>query len=185
MKHILTLAGLAFCAVSGAQSYSSFHPINGINGIVVTQSNSNPLQFTVSMDSIAGNDYLTVGGTNYQISNIFGFYALNSAGFTSATGSNQNSWSFTAPGNGTVAGWKGNPAQSAILPGGSLTFDFSSLSPNMPQLGLHVTFANATPNGWGGGSTFFVNVPQSVPEPSSLAFLAGLPLTVLLKRRKK
>lgn len=185
MKHILVFASLSFGAIAGAQSYSSFHPINGLSGISVVQNISNPLQYTVSMSSNAANDFVTVGGTNYQISNIFGFYAINSAGFSSASGTTQNTWTFSAPGSGTAAGWKGNPAHSAILPGGSLVFTFSSLSPSAPQLGLHVSFANATPSGWGGGNTFYVGVPQSVPEPSSLAFLAGVPFAVLFKRRKK
>ncbi len=184
MKIYLTLGVVAVAVAAHAQSYSSFHAISGLHGIDIMQSNSNPLDFTISMDSVAADNYLTVGGQNYQISNVFGFYAIASSGFSSASGSSQNSWSFSAPGNKEVAGWKGNPSQSAILPGGSLSFAFGALSPNEGQLGLHVSFASTTPSQWGGGNTFYVNTNQSVPEPSSLAFLAGAPLSLLLKKKK-
>lgn len=165
---ILSIAGVA-----SAQSFSSFQqvPISGI-----TVQNVGLLQYKVTLN---GGAVANVGGTDYAITDIFGFWALSSDIDLGGSTTSFDVWGGHASnsGLGGIVGWKTNP-NTGITVGNSETFTFDSLATaDVDAWGYHIRVDGQLP---GGGDTFFAYVPT--PATASLFAAAGL---VGLGRRRR
>ena len=180
-RSFLLLAGLLATSAFG-QTRSSFLGVDLISDISVSISNSG-LSFLVS---VGNNPSFTYQNHVYQITSVFGFYALSddddlvvsntdfSGNFGPWNANNSNS------GTGGIGGWKSNP-NNGIVPGGSETFTFASLNTaSVERLGYHVMLNENFPgtNGNTGNIT-------TVPEPASMVGLSGALLAVGKRARKK
>ena len=169
--------GLATIILTGsamAQSRSSFLPLEGFSGVQVSLSGS-----TLS-GSLNATPTITYLGVSYQVTDLFGMWALDDNDDLSATGANSSGWNFdsSTSGSGGIFGWKTNP-NSGLEPGQSKTFTFASLSGKPETFGAHIRVAGTLPGG--GNTAYFV-----VPEPASMTILGiGSVMAAVRKRRKK
>ncbi len=163
---MLALGTLAF-----AQSRSSFTPAT-ISGITVTRTN-NQLLLTVSATPT-----IMIGSNVYDVTEVFGVWALDNNDDFLATGGKQNGWNFNSntSGTGGIAGWKTNPNSGIV--NSSLAFNFNTVTGLEEAYGYHVRVNGTLP---GGGNTGFVT---AVPEPASMIAL-GAGLLALARRRRK
>jgi len=175
-RFVLGMALVAACAGSAlGQSRSSFMFIDSFSGITTTP--VGPLGFDVALSAAPT---VTVSGTTYAVTDLFGFWALRDANpdFTAASGSTFAPWNWhrNTAGVGDVAGWKTNP-NTGILPGGSQSFTCSALSVGeIDRFGVHVRIDGTLPFG---GNTFHL----ALPSPGALALL-GLAGAVATRRRR-
>ncbi len=173
---------LAAVGAANAQSFSSFSTVTSIND--------------VSFNSIGGLSYNLITGPNptfiynsvtYHITEVFGVWLVD-PGSGSATGTNQNGWSFDSNNSsGFIAGWKTNP-NSGQTPSQTQTFTYSTLSPVPTTVGYHVRISETWPIGTGGGNTGYI-VGTPVPEPASMAIFGfgalGIAGSAWLRRKKR
>lgn len=169
-RHIWAAAGVtaALAATAFGQSRSSFMYVDSFSGITVSQ--TGPLTFDVSL---SGAPTVTVSGTPYSITDLFGFWALVDADpdLSAASGANFGvwAWSRNSSGAGDIAGWKTNP-NLGITPGGSQSFNYSALAVGeVDRWGFHVRVNGVLPTG---GNTFYFAVPA--PGAGAMLALAGL-----------
>jgi hypothetical protein len=167
--------------ISGAasgQTRSSFQNVDGFSALTVVENNT--LSYTVSMGA---NPVVRVGGIDYAITTVFGFWSLSDDdNFSAASGSGFGVWSLDASnsGAGAIAGWKTNP-NMGILPNGSETFNYLNLSVGQRErFGFHISTASIVPGQQ--GLTFYATGP-SIPAPGSLGMLAGAGLLAVRRRR--
>ncbi len=165
-----------------APAESAFFSATNFNDITV--SGSNPYTLT-----LGANPSFQIGGTTYNVENIFGFYAIRNgdpdtlgatnSDFTASTGV----WKAGSndAGVGSEAGWE-TTGNDGVYANGSQSFTFNTINTgNIDTFGFHVRLAdNQT---FQGSNTFFVKVGP-VPEPASVGALAIGLLALLRKRRK-
>ncbi|HRD30537.1 MAG TPA: PEP-CTERM sorting domain-containing protein [Fimbriimonadaceae bacterium] len=163
---LLAIGTLAF-----AQSRSSFTPAT-ISGITVTRTNNQLLL------NVSATPTIMIGSNVYNVTEVFGVWALDNNDDFSATGGNQNGWKFNSnmAGTGGIAGWKTNPNDGLI--NSSLAFNYNTVTGLEEAYGYHVRVNGTLP---GGGNTGFVT---AVPEPASMIAL-GAGLLALARRRRK
>lgn len=173
MRNFAILGTLALAGIASAQSRSSFQQVTNLTGVTA---NINTLQLSLS---VAAAPTFTYQNVNYTVTEVFGVWALDNDDDMSATGSNQNGWSYddSYTGTGGIAGWKTNPNNGIVNSG--LTFNYSSLSGTVENMGFHVRVDGTFPTG---GNTLFIE--NAVPEPGTIAAL-GLGALVLLRRKRK
>lgn len=167
---LAVLAGSAW-----GQSRSSFMFVDSFSGITVTQ--TGPLTFDVSLSA---SPTVTVSSTTYNITDLFGFWALKDADpdLSAASGASFGVWSWhrSTSGAGDIAGWKTNP-NTGITPGNSESFTYSSLAlGEVDRWGFHIRVDGTLPFG---GDTFYL----AVPTPGSLALLGLAGLAASRRRR--
>jgi hypothetical protein len=175
---ILTVSAGSWAA---APALSSFDPF-GLYDVTLTPSISigtlGPYELALGNSAT-----LTSGAYTYDITNIFGFYAIG--GNFTATASDIGDWAFDtnyAPPGAAVAGWDNNSKSQAITRGTSKQFTFTTFAvdnvtePSDAMMGLHVTLdlANKPSPFASGGDTGFVyddgggGPIEIVPEASTL-----------------
>jgi hypothetical protein len=148
---------------------------------------SGELSYTVTLASDA---YIVYQGTQYPVTVLWGFYAVNKTGnsgndFT-ATGADIGEWTWgQKPNKGallSVGGWTDSPKKEALEPpaSGSVSkqFAFSGFSfggsAASPGLHISVSVPEGKPSPFGapvGGIATGNIIPTEAPEPSSLAVL--------------
>jgi hypothetical protein len=169
---------ISFASGAFAQTRSSFYDVTASNDITV--SSFDGLTFTVLLGP---NPWVVYNSTTYIVTDAFGFYVLEDTGDVSATGTNQNFWTFDLnnSGPGGLSGWEAANANSGITPGQSISFTFTTLNPtSWDRFGFHLRYSAEFEQT--GGNTSFV----AVPEPASLAALAlGAAGIVRLRRRRR
>ena len=182
MRRPIILLALGIAACSFGQTRSSFLGVDLISGINVTVSNAG-LSFLVSVDNSPS---FTYQNHVYQITKVFGFYALSDDDDLTVTNSdfsaNFGPWNTNNSNSGTggIAGWKSNP-NNGITPGGSESFTFSSLNTaNVERLGYHVMLNENFPGTSGNTGNI-----TTVPEPASMVALVGALFATATKRFKK
>lgn len=185
-----SLLGLtAFAAFSGgaqAQSISSFSLSGDFSGISILTSDQ--LTYVVS---VGANPKFNVGGTDYTITDVIGFWVLSDVADFNASNSNFDSgvgsWKErnNNSGTGAIAGWRASNANVGLQPGESETFSFASLTPSsqIDGYGLHVRVEGTFP-GSSGNTGHIRTQDNPVPEPTSIAVL-GIGAAALLRRRSR
>jgi hypothetical protein len=170
---VAALVGAA--QIGAAQSYNSFHATDGIYGVVVTQSG---LDYTVSVEA---NPYLMIGGLEYDITDVFGFWSLSANNALDASGAGQHNWSWNeSSSSGYIAGWNDPSKKDDIQPGGSLDFTYDTLNQSsVENYGFHFSLVQA----FQGSNTAYFSVNPS-PEPVSLGALALGSLALIRRRRR-
>lgn len=172
MQRFICATGAAVMATLGGaawgQSRSSFMYVDSFSGFTVTQ--TGPLTFDVSLSA---SPTVTVSSITYNVTDLFGFWALKDANpdLSAASGASFGVWTWdrNTSGAGDIAGWKTNP-NTGITPGNSQSFTYSSLAlGEVDRWGFHIRVDGTLPFG---GNTFYF----AVPTPASLALLgmAGL-----------
>ncbi len=164
---LITLAAMA--GAIQAQSINSFN-FAQINGVSVNRT-GNQIVLNVSPTAT-----LTFNSATYNVTEVFGVWALDDGNDIGGSGTNQNGWNFDS-GNG-IRGWKTNP-NNGIL-GSSLTFNYTTLTGTVEDFGYHIRVNGIFPS-TGGNTAYFR--PTAVPEPASMTALA-LGLAAALKRRR-
>ena len=138
---------------------------------------------------VASGAYLLYDGTQYPITLVWAFYAVNQTGLAAnnftALGTDTGEWEWSQkPNSGTildVGGWSNNnkhdpiqtPVSGSVLK--PFTYGQMSFSGVQPSLGLHVTVLIPTgkTSPFGSGNTGLI-IPSEAPEPSSLfALIVG------------
>jgi hypothetical protein len=175
---LAVFGSIAFPAVVGAQTISSFNHVTSISGVQVAQSG---LIYTIALDSGA---FVVFDGVTYDLDHIFGFWTLGDDGGLSATVTAQNGWNasqHSGP-NGEIAGWHNPNQNAALFQGQQLTFTYDSLNQaNVSDYGFHASFVQPLP---GGANTLYIRGPL-VPEPTSIGGIAlGIVALVGLRRRR-
>jgi len=178
IKVALPLVAFAIVGFAHGQSRSSFLNVGTIDALNISES-PDGLTFDVSLGAVPS---VMIGGTNYVIQDIFGFWILSNSNITAS----QNAvagWDTNSnnAGDGGIAGWKTNP-NAGIMPNGSQTFTFSSLQASNPTYGFHIRLASGQPGPLAGNTLFVEGAP--VPEPATMAAL-GLGLAALARRKRK
>ena len=151
LRTIASIALLGAALAASAQDVGSFKGAV-INGLTTTGS-ADKLTWDVSLDNGAT---LELGGTTYDIIDVFGFFTVIQNGTLDPSGSASApaGWDFkTVPGNDNntrVAGWytnPGDPATSDSISGGeSGHFVYSTLNPTNDDTfsGYHIRFTDGT-----------------------------------------
>lgn len=177
MKKYVLAAALAAAALGSnalAQTRGSFQDANEIGGVDVTLISG--LTYQVSLGS---NPQLTIGSTTYDITDVFGFWALSDDIDLTGSTSDFGVWDDKVSNSGTggIVGWKTNP-NTGITPGGSQNFTFDSLAvADVDHWGFHIRVDGTLPTG--GNTAYFTDVPAP-----GAATLAGLGLVVAARRRR-
>lgn len=163
---LLVLGTLAF-----AQSRSSFTTAT-ITGIMTTRIGN---QLTLNVNAAPT---VTIGSNVYNVTEVFGVWALDNNDDFSATGPAQNGWQFhsNTSGTGGIAGWKTTPNGGFI--NNTLVFNYNTVTGAEEGFGYHVRVDGTLPMG---GNTGYVT---AVPEPASMIAL-GAGLLALARRRRK
>jgi hypothetical protein len=121
-------------------------------------------------------------GVEYNITDIFGVWALSNDDDLAATHSDVGVWNAHEQnaGTGGIAGWKTNP-NTGVTPNGSFIWTFDSLNASsVEQHGFHIRLNGNFP-GWGGQTGY-----ATVPEPAGyIALLMLLPMCFARKVRAK
>jgi len=185
----MKLRSIASIAVLGAVMAASAQDVGSFKGAVITglttTGSADLLTWDVALDNGAT---LELGGTTYDIIDIFGFFNIIRNGTLDPSGSASapTGWDFkTVPGNDNntrVAGWTtspGDPATSHSISGGeSAQFVYSTLNPTNNDVfqGYHIRFTD--------GTNVYTDYVYAVPEPGSMAIL-GLGAAALLRRRRQ
>jgi hypothetical protein len=182
MKRIAILALALTSTLGFAQSRSSFLSVSQITGVTVTQFNGG-LSYTVEIGATPQFIYNNVA---YNISEIFGFWALKDANPDTLNPSNSSFGIWTANtstgGAGEIAGWKTNP-NTGLTAGQSQTFTFAALnSAAIDRYGFHARLASGTFPGTSGNTGHITG--ELVPEPASMAVLS-LGFVALIRKRRK
>lgn len=175
-KRILIFGALLTVgAVSQAQSISSFNSAE-ISGITTTLSSGNLAV------SVGAAPTITWNSVTYNITDVFGVWALDFNDDMTGTGTNQNGWNFDTnfSGTGGIAGWKTNP-NSGMTPNQNLSFVYSSLTGSVENVGYHLRISGQFPGG--GNTAYFYHEP--VPEPASIAALSAGLLALIRKKRAR
>lgn len=169
----LAVVGLTVAAVvTNAQSRSSFQTPTAMTGVSV-----NKLDSTNFSVSLAAGATMTIGGTTGQITDIFGFWALDDDNDLSGTGSDFGVWNYNEnySGTGGIVGFNTNP-NTGITQGNSQTFHFNSLEGTVEGYGVHIRLANSN-------TLYTAVIGNAVPEPASFAIL-GLGVFGLIRRKR-
>jgi hypothetical protein len=176
LKLSLSLGVIALVGISSAQSRSSFVVVDAITYIIGSRS-GNDLTVEVGL-----NPSVTIGGTTYQVTDVFGAWLLDDNDDLNGTASNDGVWDFdkSTGGLGGIVGFKTNP-NTGLLPDETKTFTFSTLTGTEEAIDYHVRFNQ---NLLGGGNTLNIPSPNVVPEPATMIAL-GAGAVALLRRRKK
>lgn len=159
-----------------AQTRSSFLTVDAIQDVTVTVSNGGK---TFKVD-VGAAPTMTYNGIEYDITDVFGFWALSNDDDLDADHSDIGVWRAheNNAGGGGIAGWKTNP-NTGLRPNQSFTFDFNSLTyDRVEQFGFHIRLDGQFP-GTDGNTGY-----ATVPEPASMLGLA-LGLATLARRRRK
>ncbi|NUQ52968.1 MAG: hypothetical protein HUU19_09765 [Phycisphaerales bacterium] len=178
MKKYVLAAAIAAAALGSsalAQTRSSFQDADLIGGVQVQLITG--LTYKVSLSN---HPQLKIGATYYNITDVFGFWALSDDIDLSGSTSSFGVWSDWNKNSGTggIVGWKTNP-NTGITPGGSQNFTFDSLAVgDVDHFGFHIRVDGTLPNG--GNTAYFTDVPAP-----GAATLAGLGLVVAARRRRR
>jgi uncharacterized protein (TIGR03382 family) len=172
---IAAIAALVAASTASAATRSSFKDLDALGGVSVQSLGG--LSYRVTLNTGATLNF----GASYDITDIFGFYALSNESDFSPLFALSDIADFeddsTNSGPGGVQGWRSNP-NKGIKPGNSLDFTFDGLdTANNDQWGFHFRVDGTLP---GGGNTGFFTF---VPAPGSLG-LAGLAGLVAIRRRR-
>ncbi len=178
MKKYVLAAAIAAAALGSnalAQTRSSFQDAQFIGGVNVTLISG--LTYKVNLSN---NPQLKIGNVLYNITDVFGFWALSDdidlTGSTSSFGVWNSHASNSGPGG--IVGWKTNP-NTGITPGGSQNFTFSTLAvADVDRWGFHIRVDGTLASG--GNTAYFTYVPAP-----GAATLAGLGLAVAARRRRR
>lgn len=168
---VLVTAGIA-AGSAQAQSYSSFQSAAS-TGLDVTFVSEDT--YTVSLGA---SPTLTFQNVTYNITDVFGFWALSTGGSNFADTSDFGVWDAqeNLASGGSISGWKTNP-NSGIEPSGSQVFKFDSLTESaVSNWGFHIRVDGQLPSG--GNTAYF-----TVPAPGALA-LAGVGGFLAVRRRR-
>ncbi len=169
---VLVASVLALAGSASAQTFSSFQQVP-ITGISVQ--NTGLLQYKVTLNAGAK---VNVGGNDYDITDIFGFWALSSDIDLSGSTTSFGLWGAhqSNAGTGGIVGWKTNP-NTGITVGNDETFTFDSLATgDVDFWGYHIRVDGQLPFG---GDTFFAYVPT----PGAIGVFAMAGLAGLRRRR--
>lgn len=181
-RHFTLALTLGLASIAGAQSRSSFHNVTDMNSVFVTTSNGG---LTLEV-LLGGAPTLKFEGQTYNITDVFGVWALDNNDDFSATGTSQNGWSFNTntSGTGGIFGWKTNPNAGVKPNGGPLTFNFSSAIGQSEALGFHMRFDRNFGNTCG-NTAFVTGTPTTaVPGPAPvLAYVLGMGAIRARRRR--
>lgn len=174
---ILSVSALIAVAVaSAAPNKSSFIQPSFLNGVVI-----NKLSEASFEVQVLGGASVTDASGSYTITDLFAVYRIANNDTYASTGVTQNgSWDFESnfSGPGGVAGWATKPPQSGLQPGDSkLKFDYATVTGAGDAYGIHVRLSN-------GYTKYYEVPPTAVPEPSTMAVVAGA-LAILARRRRK
>lgn len=178
MKKFTVAAALAAAAMGStalAQTRSSFQSTEAMTGITVT--NISGLKYNVA---ISANPTLKIGATIYNVTDIFGFWALSNDIDLNGTTASFAQWSAHASNSGTggIVGWKTNP-NTGITPGGNQDFTFTTLATgDVDNFGFHIRVSGTLADG--GNTAYFTYVPA----PGSAA-LAGMGALLGARRRRR
>lgn len=178
MKKYVLAAALAAAAMGSstlAQTRSSFQDADLIGGISVNHISG--LTYEVAL---SGNPQLKIGATFYDITDVFGFWALSDDIDLSGGTTGFGVWTSKVSNSGTggIVGWKTNP-NTGITPSGSQNFTFDSLAvADVDHFGFHIRVDGTLPTG--GNTAYFTDVPA----PGSVT-LAGLGLALAARRRRR
>ncbi|MCC6228983.1 MAG: hypothetical protein IT432_07135 [Phycisphaerales bacterium] len=178
MKRYVFAAAITAAALGSnalAQTRSSFQDADLIGGVNVTLISGLTYQVALS-----GTPQLTIGSTTYNITDVFGFWALSDDIDLSGSTSGFGVWDSKVSNSGTggIVGWKTNP-NTGITPNGSQNFTFNNLAvANVDHFGFHIRVDGTLPTG--GNTAYF----SDVPAPSATT-LAGLGLVVAARRRRR
>lgn len=179
MKKGLLIAFASLVAtMANAQSRSSFLAVDVISDIIVNVSNGG-LRYEVI---VGANPTFTYQGTDYNITEVWGFWTLSDDDDLTVTNSDIGIWKVNNSNSGTggIAGWKTQTPNDGLTPGQSFTFDYSALSVDkVERLGFDVRLDGIFPGT--SGNTGRITV---VPEPASMLALAVGVATLVRRRRK-
>jgi len=183
------ILALGVCApvvrAASAPSASAFSvtPVYGIDWTPKAFA-SGELDYTLTLKSGA---FLLFGGDQYQITQVWGFYAVNKTGEPAnnfaAKGADSGDWDWGQKSSGdaaSVAGWTDSAKKQALLTPVSgevsraFRFQELSYSKTDPLAGLHVSVyvPQGKPSPFGSGDTGLV-IPDPVPEPGAIAGLVS------------
>lgn len=176
-KYVFTaaIAAAALGSTALAQTRSSFQDADLIGGVHVTLISG--LTYQVSLSN---HPQLKIGSTYYNITDVFGFWALSDDIDLTGSTSSFGVWDskISNAGTGGIVGWKTNP-NTGITPSGSQNFTFSSLAVgDVDHFGFHIRVDGTLATG--GNTAYFTDVPA----PGS-ATLAGLGMLLATRRRRR